>query len=344
MIPKKTTLWRIGLLFICLASSTGCQKPSVVQITTPPPIKVQPVPGSVEFWLTNPDQAALFARQNVSLSFGSAATNSPTITVDSAQTYQTMDGFGYTLTGGSAQLINRLKAPDQAALLNELFSTEGKGIGVSYLCVSIGASDLSDRVFSYNDLPTGQTDPTLSKFSLDPDRADVIPVLKEILAINPNIKILGSPWSPPTWMKTNNQSKGGSLRPEFYDAYARYFVKYIQGMKAEGIRIDAITVQNEPLHPGNNPSLLMLAGEQAEFIGKNLGPAFGAAFLDTKIILYDHNADRIDYPLQILDDPEARKYVDGSAFHLSEAALGRCRRSTKLTPINTCISPNNGWE
>jgi glucosylceramidase len=117
-------------------------------------------------------------------------------------------------------------------------------------------------------------------------------------------------------MKTNHNSKGGSLLPEFYDTYARYFVKYIQGMQAEGIRIDAITIQNEPLHPGNNPSLLMLPAEQATFIKTNLGPAFRQAKVDTKILLYDHNADHPDYPLTILNDPDARQYVDGAAFHL----------------------------
>jgi glucosylceramidase len=127
---------------------------------------------------------------------------------------------------------------------------------------------------------------------------------------------MGSPWSPPTWMKTNNDTKGGSLKPDYYDAYARYFVKYIQDMQAEGITIDAITIQNEPLHPGNNPSLLMQASEQAVFVKQSLGPAFQAASLKTKIIIYDHNADRPDYPLAILNDPEAKKYIDGSAFHL----------------------------
>ena len=117
-------------------------------------------------------------------------------------------------------------------------------------------------------------------------------------------------------MKGNHESKGGSLKPEFYPAYAKYFVKYIQGMKAEGIRIDAITVQNEPLHPGNNPSLLMPARQQAEFIKNHLGPAFQQAGLDTRIIIYDHNCDRPDYPISILKDAETRKYMDGTAFHL----------------------------
>ena len=270
----------------------------------------------VSAWLTTGDKSALFQPQARQLAFGTATNASPTIEVDERQQFQTIDGFGYCLTGGSAQLLHQMGTAERAQLLRELFATDGNNIGVSYLRVSIGASDLDDRVFSYDDLPAGQTDPELARFSLAPDQPHLLPVLREILAVNPAIKIMGSPWSPPTWMKTNGESKGGSLKPEFYDAYARYFVKYIQGMKEAGVRIDAVTVQNEPLHPGNNPSLLMQAAEQAAFIKKSLGPAFRAAKLDTKIIVYDHNADRPDYPLAILNDPEAAQYVDGSAFHL----------------------------
>lgn len=268
------------------------------------------------FWLTDPSQNILFEQKTIASVVDEQLVSSGQIKIDPTSTYQSMDGFGYCLTGGSVQLLNRMSTTARSAILHELFGTGDDEIGVSYLRVSIGASDLSDRVFSYNDLAEGEIDVTMEKFSLEPERADLIPVLKEILAINPEIKILGSPWSPPTWMKTNNSSKGGSLKPEFYDAYALYFVKYIQGMAAEGIRIDAITIQNEPLHPGNNPSLLMLPEEQALFIKQSLGPAFQREKIDTKIIIYDHNADRPDYPLTILNDPEAAQYVDGSAFHL----------------------------
>ena len=270
----------------------------------------------VVLWLTTPDKSVLFQPQPGRLGFGAAPNGHPSIAIDDKQSYQTIDGFGYCLTGGSALLLHRMAAAERAKLLRELFATDGPNIGVSYLRLSIGASDLDDRVFSYDDQPLGKTDPTLAQFSLAPDREHLIPVLQEILAINPSIKLLGSPWSPPTWMKTNENTKGGSLKPDFYDAYAQYFVKYIQGLKTAGIRIDAITVQNEPLHPGNNPSLLMPAEQQAEFIKKSLGPAFRAAKLDTKIIVYDHNADRPDYPLTILNDKDARQYVNGSAFHL----------------------------
>ena len=269
-----------------------------------------------EVWLTKADRSVLFAKQVSKLSFTADKNNLPTITVNEKETYQPIDGFGYALTGGSAQHIIKMSAPARVALLKELFASDANNIGVSYIRLSIGASDLNEKVFSYNDLPEGETDLEQKKFDLGPDKVDVIPVMKEILAINPRIKIMGSPWSPPLWMKTTYDARGGMLKPEYYEAYARYFVKYIQEMKKEGITIDAITVQNEPLHPGNNPSLLMVAPDQALFVKKNIGPAFEKAGIETKIIIYDHNADRPDYPISILDDQEARKYIDGSAFHL----------------------------
>jgi glucosylceramidase len=271
--------------------------------------------GQASLWLTMPDKSALFEQQKEPLRFA-AAKGEAAIVVDDKQRFQPIDGFGFALTGGSAQHLIRMEPAARAGILKELFGSGPTDIGISYLRVSIGASDLNDHVFSYDDLPTGETDPRMVKFSLDTDRVDVIPVLKQILAINPKIKILGAPWSAPAWMKTNGNSKGGHLKPEYYKAYATYFVKYIQGMKAEGIRIDAITVQNEPLNDGNTPSLQMFAPDEAIFIKDYLGPAFQAAHIDTKIILFDHNCDTPQYPISILDDSGAAKYVDGSGFHL----------------------------
>jgi len=283
---------------------------------TPPVVSPDVRTAGVDLWLTTMDRSALFARQKPPLAFGQADDQYPSIEVDASKTFQTIDGFGYALTGGSALHLIRMNAASRAALIKELFASDDLNIGVSYLRVSIGASDLNERVFSYDDLPAGQTDVEMAEFSLDPDRADVIPVLKEIMAVNPAIKILGSPWSAPPWMKTNNKVKGGRLKPEYYGVYAKYFVKYIEGMKAEGIRIDAITVQNEPLNAGNTPSLQMSAEEQAVFIKNHLGPAFKAAGTGTKIVLYDHNCDVPEYALSILKDPRVSQYVDGSGFHL----------------------------
>ncbi|MES2111499.1 MAG: glycoside hydrolase family 30 beta sandwich domain-containing protein [Bacteroidota bacterium] len=268
-----------------------------------------------ELWLTDPGDSVLFKRILIGTIPGSKS-RQQAIDVNELKTYQTMDGFGYALTGGSAMLIHKMSAAAQAKLLNELFGTKGNSIGVSYLRISVGSSDLDDHVFSYDDLPAGETDPQLKKFSLANDEGHLIPVLKQILAINPKIKILVSPWSPPAWMKTNGETHGGNLKPEYYQTYANYFVKYIKGMKMHSIPIDALTIQNEPLNPKNNPSMVMEAPEQADFIIKALGPALQKAMLKTKIVLYDHNADRPDYPVSILDNKEATKYVDGSAFHL----------------------------
>jgi len=309
----------------------------------------------VASWITTPDQTQRLQPQAARLAFSKAAPTGTVIEIDDSQRFQTMDGFGYCLTGGSAELLHAMSAPARTKLLRELFGTDANGIGVSYLRLSIGASDLDAQVFSYDDRPAGETDPTLAHFSLAPDEAHLITVLKEILAINPNIKLMGSPWSPPTWMKTNGESKGGSLKPEFYGAYAQYFVKYLQGMQKHGIRIDAITVQNEPLHPGNNPSLLMPAEPQAEFIGKHLGPAFKAAGLKTKIVCYDHNADRPDYPLTVLGNAIANPYVDGSAFHLYAGPIEALSKvhdayptksvyfTEQWTGSNTTFQSNLGW-
>lgn len=270
----------------------------------------------VELWITTGDKSALLKKE-AGIQFGTVADSLPVINVDTTQTFQTIDGFGYSLTGGSAYHINqKLTAPQREALLKELFLTDGNNIGISYLRVSIGASDLDDHVFSYADLPAGKTDKALERFSIAEDKKNLVPVLKEILKLNPDIKIMGSPWSPPVWMKTNNSAKGGSLKPEFYDTYANYFVKYIQAMAADGITIDAITLQNEPEHPGNKPSMLMTAEEQALFVKKHIGPAFEKAGIKTKIVVYDHNCDHPEYPIKVLNDADAKKYIDGSAFHL----------------------------
>lgn len=266
-------------------------------------------------YTTTLDQKSLLKKDT--LQIGKAEeTSGVIINLDTLKTYQEIDGFGYSLTGGSALHIHQMSDSARTALLQELFGTGEDEIGVSYLRLSIGASDLNEAPFSYDDLPEGETDVELENFSLANDTVHLIPVLKEILEIAPDIKLMGSPWSPPAWTKDNKDTRGGSLLKEYYPVYANYLVKYVKAMAKNGIEIDAITVQNEPLHPGNNPSMLMLAEDQAEFIKNYLGPAFRENNIDTRIVIYDHNADRPDYPISILDDPEAAQYIDGSAFHL----------------------------
>lgn len=267
-----------------------------------------------ESYISSVDQANKFTKVRTGSSTKTSIDN--IIEVDISKQYQSMDGFGFSLTGGSAQHFTAMSNSARTNLLNELFSTTDDGIGVSYLRISIGASDLDEKAFSYNDIRKGTEDLKLDKFSIKEDENDLIPILKEIISINPDIGIMASPWSPPAWMKSNGNTKGGSLKRKYFDAYANYFVKYIRAMASHGILIDAITVQNEPLHPGNNPSLYMTPEDQTEFVKNSLGPAFHDESITTKIVIYDHNADRIDYPMVILDDTVARKYIDGSAFHL----------------------------
>jgi len=280
--------------------------------TYPPP---EAADVNADFYLTSPDEANLLALTTSGL-FPMVSNSNFTINVDEGTSYQEMDGFGYTLTGGSAMLINNMSSATRSELLQELFGTAENSIGISYLRISVGSSDLDATTFSYNDLPSGQTDVNLDNFSLNPDMSNLVPVLNEILAINPSIKILATPWSAPTWMKTNNNTIGGELLPQYYDTYANYFVKYIEGMAAQGITIDAITIQNEPENPFNNPSMVMNAEQQRDFIKNNLGPTFQAENITSKIILFDHNLDNPDYPISILNDATAKSYVDGSAFHL----------------------------
>jgi glucosylceramidase len=286
----------------------------------------------VDFWLTKGDSTVLLQKQNTALVFGTTTNNNPFIDVDSTQTFQTIDGFGYTFTGGSAYVINRMDANSRTSLLNELFGGGSSGIAISYLRLSIGSSDLNSSVFSYDDMPSGQTDTGLTHFSLAADTSDLIPLLQQVVAINPSVKIIAAPWSAPAWMKDNHSTSGGSLLTPYYNVYAKYFVKYIQQMKLKGITIDAITPQNEPLNPDNNPSLVMQPADEGAFIKNFLGPAFQSAGITTKIVVYDHNCDRPDYPETILQDAAANVFVNGSAFHLYAGDISAMSQVHNLYP------------
>jgi len=285
---------------------------------------------SVDAWMTSGDKSSLIEQQTSTSFVSNPNPSSSTITIDEGTTYQTMDGFGWCFTEGSAEVISSLEPTQQGSLLTELFDTTS-GIGSSVVRISIGASDLGSSDYSYDDLASG-TDVNMTKFSLaGPDSLYLFPILKKILVINPNIKILATPWSAPRWMKSNNAWKGGSLQTQYYAAYAKYFVKYITAMQAQGIPIWAITPQNEPENPNNEPSLVMNSTEETNFINNNLGPAFTAAGIKTKIICFDHNCDHPDYPTYVCNNST---YVDGSAFHLYAGSI------SALTTVHDATSKN----
>ncbi|GAB5524862.1 MAG: glucosylceramidase [Roseivirga sp.] len=292
----------------------GCKKDEEPDFE-PPVITDEVTIPEITQLLTRANESSLFEKQTGNiLSFNDDL--SDLITINADIEFQELDGFGFALTGGSADHLSAMTSDKQSELLQELFGSGEGQIGMSFIRISVGASDLDSQVFSYNDLPAGSTDTNQDNFSLEPDEEKLIPLLKKILLINPQIKIMASPWSPPAWMKDNNSPKGGSLQKAYYGSYALYLAKYIQGMADQGIDIGYLTIQNEPLHDGNNPSMYMTAAEQLEFIKNHLGPEFEEKQIETAIVAYDHNPDRFDYPITILDDPEAKKYVDGSAFHL----------------------------
>lgn len=300
-------------LFLCSASTLGVSQ------------SAHPRPDAVHLWLTSSDRTSLLAEQPeiamTPVAPGQAEPQADRIVVDDTTRYQAIDGFGFAMTGGSAQLIHRMDSQSRHALLQKIFGQHPGEAAVSYLRVSIGSSDMNDHVFTYDDMPAGQTDPTLTHFTLAEDEKDLIPVLKEVLAISPHLQILASPWSAPSWMKTNELPKGGSLRPEFYPVYAQYLVHYLRQVRAAGVPITALTMQNEPLNPKNTPSMVMEASEEEAFLRDALGPALHKAGLATKVILFDHNCNHPDYPLTILNDAAARAFADGSGFHLYEGEI-----------------------
>jgi glucosylceramidase len=303
------------LLFIIMISCSGGHDDN--NSITP----ATPLSNDIDSWLTSSDGSTRLEKQSEVLHFSGQSESNPIIIIDTTKTYQSMEGFGYTLTGGSASLIYSMSDNERQKLIHELFSADSACINISYLRISIGASSMSSSVYTYDDMPAGETDLDLNNFSIDAEKTYMIPLLKEILLVNPQIKILASPWSAPLWMKTKQSFINGNLNTAYYDVYARYFVKYIQAMQNEGINIDAITPQNEPLNPHDIPSMVMISTEQKDFIKAHLGPAFKETQLNTKIILYDYNCDAYQYPLDVLSDNAVLEFVDGTAFHLNDGYI-----------------------
>ncbi|RZK94399.1 MAG: hypothetical protein EOO62_30755, partial [Hymenobacter sp.] len=304
---------------LALAPATAFRAASPASIQANEPVSV---------WLTTGDQSKLLARQ-ADLSFAaSSASAGTTITIDDATTYQTIDGFGAAMTGSAAYNFNqKLNASQRDALFNDLFT--GSGIRLTFLRHSIGASDFSAYGdYTYDDRPSGQTDVNLTSFGLGSDLTDVVPMLKAARAKNNAIKILGSPWSAPAWMKeTQNLRNGYYLSTAYYDAYARYFVKYVQAYAAQGVPIYAVTLQNEPGNTAAYMSMRMDPGNQAAFLKNNIGPAFQNAGLSTKLIAYDHNWDNktptiSNYVQSVFADATAASYAAGSAWHGYSATSG----------------------
>lgn len=246
----------------------------------------------------------------------SSAKSDVTIAIDETKRFQTIDGFGAAFVEGSAYLLQHDLTPQQRSdVMTRLFDPKS-GIGLSAMRLPIASTDLSRTHYSYDDMPEGQSDPEMQHFSVEKDRADVFPTVREALKLNPHMTLIASPWSMPAWMKTKPTMNGGMLREDAEPAYAKYLVRSLEAFAKEGIRPQYLTIQNEPLNETKNyPGSLLLADQAARFIGKDLGPALRAAGLKTQVLAYDHNWDHPEYPLSVIADPAARPYMAGSAMH-----------------------------
>ncbi len=272
---------------------------------------------TVAVWVTMPDQSKKLERQ-ADLPLNAAGTGQGVqVTVDDSQRYQVMEGFGAAMTDSSAWLMMKtLNAAQRETLMRNLFTREGDGIGLSFVRVPMGASDFALKSYTYDDMQLKQKDSDLRRFNIEYDKQYILPALRQAVGLNPALRFLGSPWSAPGWMKDNRGLNGGTLLAENYQAFADYHVHFVQAYADEGVRIDALTPQNEPLNSnGSYPTMLMPAEDQQAFVRDFMGPALKKAGLDTRIIIFDHNWDLIDHPLTVLSDPKAAEYVDGVAFH-----------------------------
>ena len=282
-----------------------------------------PAPGTVGVWLTTTDSKNLLTEQPaLPLSAAGPDGGVPTIDVDVTQTFQTIAGFGAAMTDSAAYVLtNDLSATQRQDLMQKLFDPAA-GIGLDYLRVPMGASDYTSvGSYTYDDVSSG-TDESLAHFSIEPDKAYILPRLQDARAINPALKIMATPWSPPAWMKTNGSLNGGSFQPQYYGAYAQYFVKFIQAYQAAGVPVDTVTLQNEPQNASSTiPSMSFTASEEADFVSTALGPAFGSAGITAGIIVYDHNwndqftMQAATYPQTVFANAQATPYIAGSAFH-----------------------------
>lgn len=318
-------------LFLCLAFCFSCSEKRASNSggkDTPAP---EPhVENKAEAYITTADKSRLFEKEEIKL--GKKATMSPNAVRLTGETYQVVDGFGAAVTVSSSYLLLKMKKGDRQAFLKKVFDPK-EGAGASMVRLCIGGSDFTwdygESGLSSDGRYTWCDKEGIGNFAPHPmDVKYVVPVMKEILEINPGLKVIATPWTAPRWMKLDaslknphNSWTGGRLNPKYYKDYSAYFVKWIEYMGSQGIKIYAVTPQNESLHGGNSMSMLMPWEDCRDFVKKGLGPAFEGAGIKTKILIFDHNYNydnnegQYEYPLKVYADPEASKYISGSAWH-----------------------------
>jgi glucosylceramidase len=320
MNERKGLPGRVAWVCIVLLSALAVMLQSLPPRRHVPPARVDeplppPAPPAVALWVSTADRRLQLSRQP-DIPIDDAETPPGAVIVDVSQQYQSMVGFGAALTDSSAWLMHHaMTAAQRDALVRELFGPP-PDLHLNMLRLTIGASDFSIKPYSLDDLPAGATDPTLEHFNVAADLPEVIPTVQQILSVNPDVRIIASPWSPPAWMKTSANLIGGSLLEQYESTYAEYLVKYVDTMRGYGIPLFALTVQNEPaFEPLTYPGMLMPAAVRARLIGQYLGPALARRRYGPRILDWDHNWDDPQQPLAVLGDPQAARYIDGIAWH-----------------------------
>ncbi|MDE6057190.1 MAG: glucosylceramidase [Muribaculaceae bacterium] len=329
-----STILALSALLFAGCGGSG-NEPEPATPTTP----TAPTTGDVKVITTTDNRSKDLTESFIN--FSTTDNMSPsTIRLKASEEFQTIDGFGAAITGSTAYNLLKMQPADRAAFLKQTFS-HTEGYGMSYIRICIGCSDFSLSEYTCCDKEG------IENFALtDEETKYVIPVLKEILTYNPELKIMASPWTAPKWMKVNNLTDlkpydswtGGQLNPKYYQDYATYFALWIKAFNKEGIDIYAMTPQNEPLNRGNSASMFMGWQEQRDFVKTALGPKFKAEGIDTKIYVFDHNynydnlADQQGYPTKIYADEEASKYIAGAAYHNYGGNLNELNAIHKANP------------
>ena len=321
-------MMRLGAALLGLLMTAGCA-------TVPPT-----APRSAEIWLTTADQTQKLAPQPTLAPIGPAIGNEA-VAIDPTRRFQRMHGFGAAMTDASAELFSSLPEDKRRAIMAELFGRANGGLGLSFIRLTVGASDFSATHYSYDDTPANSPDPKLHNFSIEPARKYVLPRVRDALAINPQLKVMISPWSPPAWMKTTRSLIQGQLLPQYYPAFATYLARTVEAFSAEGVPVSMLTIQNEPdFEPDSYPGMRVNSSDRAKIIGRFVGPTFRARGLKTQILDYDHNWDNPEMPWTVLSDPVARRYVAEVAGIVTRATFQPSRRYTMPFPTRIHGSRN----
>lgn len=289
--------------------------------------------GSVKVWSTYRDKRHVEGAPLTWKPLGDVSAEA--IVLNPSAVKQAVLGFGAAMTDSSCYVLSRMSDAERAPLMHELFDPQELAMNVCRTC--IGASDYARNVYSFDD--STEPDPELKKFSIDHDKKYILPMLREARKANPDLFLFSSPWSPPAWMKPNNSMLGGAMRKTSFAPYAQYFVKFLEGYKAEGVAIDAVTVQNETdaEQEGNMPACLWAQEQEMDFVKNHLGPALRKTGASTKIWVLDHNYSLWGRAIDELSDSGVYEYVDGIAWH------GYVGEHSAMTRVHAAFPQKNAY-